>query len=329
MSKLAIATKVLLSLVTMLGWIVLPAAAQQSRQPAQSYSQNTAQPLDVATNLNAQRSEFFRAKDLAGISRLLTSDVTYVELLPRLNVFRGQARVQTLIRDVMAANATDLVPHVTRAEMLGNGTILAGGDYTLDVKGRKIPGYFVQILRQEGGTWKIAMQSFARLVAVIPSEASESEEPQAANQDQLWRAASNLNAQRTEYYRKGDLAGLATTYTPDALYIQLAPVFSIMKGRGEVQQHMRELMEARASDISLQVRTAEMTGKDTMIAGGDYSIMAQRGKKVTGQFFQVLRRDGDTWKIAMHTFARPEPITAAEFNVTCDLRCRSGFTGYR
>jgi hypothetical protein len=101
-----------------------------------------------------------------------------------------------------------------------------------------------------------------------------------------------------------------------------------MKGRAQVQQHMHELIDAKASDISLAVKTADMTGKDLMV-GGDYSVMVQGGKKVTGEFFQMLRRDGETWKVAIHVFARPEPITATEFSATCDLRCRSGFTGYR
>jgi ketosteroid isomerase-like protein len=184
------------------------------------------------------------------------------------------------------------------------------------------------------------MHAFARLVAVTPTEesgfnragaqtASLAQMPQPTDQDSLREAASNLNAQRTEYYRKGDLVGLTSFYTPDALYIQLAPLFSVMKGRAQVQQHMHELMDAKASDISVAVHTAEMTGNDTMMTGGDYSVMAEGGKKVTGQFVQVLRRDGETWKIAMHVFARPQPITAAEMTAPCDLRCRTGFFGYK
>jgi ketosteroid isomerase-like protein len=344
-SKLSTTTKVLLSLVAALGGIVVPASAQQSRQPRESYSQNTAQPTDkdnlkrVATNLNAQRSELFRRKDLAGIGALYTSDASYIELLPRLQVMRGRAQIQAQLKDVMAANATDVVPTVKTVERIGNGAILAGGDYTLDVKGKNVPGYFFQILRQEEGTWKVAMHAFARLVAVTPTEASEyragsqtamsAQMPHPTDQDTFRRSASNLNAQRSEYYHKRDLAGLTSVYTPDALYIELAPLFSIMKGRAQVQQHMHELMDAKASDISMAVQSAEMTGEDTIMVGGDYSVMVGGGKKVTGHFLQVLRRDGETWNIAMHAFARPEPITATEMSTACDLRCRTGFFGYR
>jgi uncharacterized protein (TIGR02246 family) len=136
--------------------------------------------------------------------------------------------------------------------------------------------------------------------------------PQPPDQDNLRAAAANLNTQRTEYYRKGDLAGLTSVYTPDAMYIQLLPRLSVMKGRAQIQQHMRELMDSKASDLVLTVTTAEMTGNDAMMVSGDYYVAVQGGKKITGHFFQVLRREGRTWKIAMHTFARPEPITPIE-----------------
>jgi uncharacterized protein (TIGR02246 family) len=136
--------------------------------------------------------------------------------------------------------------------------------------------------------------------------------PQPTQQDNLRMAATNLLAQRSEYYRKGDLNGLTSLYTSDATYVQLLPRLSVMQGRDQIQQHMRELMAAKASDLVLTVTTADMTGKDRMMVGGDYYVAVQGGKKVSGHFFQVLRQDGGTWKIAMHAFARPEPVTAIE-----------------
>jgi ketosteroid isomerase-like protein len=145
-----------------------------------------------------------------------------------------------------------------------------------------------------------------------PSPTSAQMPPQPTEQDNFRVLASNLNAQRSEYYRKGDLNGLTSLYTPDATYIQLLPRLSVMQGRAEIQQHMRDLMSAKASDLALTVTRAEMTGKDAMMAGGDYSVSVQGGKKIYGHFFQVLRQDSGTWKIAMHAFARPEPVTAIE-----------------
>jgi ketosteroid isomerase-like protein len=176
--KLSTAASVLLSLAITSG-IVLPAAAQGSRPRSQS-SEQMPSPTELdnlrmaATNLNAQRGELFRKKDLAGIGALYTSDATYIELLPRFEVMHGRAQIQAHFKDIMAANVTDLVPTITSAEMMSNGVMLAGGDFSLMVKGgKKISGHFFQILRQEGGTWKIATHAFARPEPVTSVEASE------------------------------------------------------------------------------------------------------------------------------------------------------------
>ena len=176
--KLSTTTSVLLTLAISTA-MILPAAAQVSRPRSPSSGEMPA-PTEqdnlrtAATNLNAQRGELFRKKDLAGVAALYTSDATYIELLPRFEVMRGRAQIQAHLKDIMAANATDIVPNITSAEMTGNGVMLAGGDYSLVVKGgKKINGHFFQILRQEGGTWRIAMHAFARPEPVTPIEASE------------------------------------------------------------------------------------------------------------------------------------------------------------
>ena len=151
--------------------------------------------------------------------------------------------------------------------------------------------------------------------------------PQSASQGQLRAIASNLDAQRSDYYLKGDLNGLVSLYTPDATYIQLAPQYHAWQGRDQIRQHMQELKDAKASDIVLTVTSADMVGRDTMRVGGDYYVVTQGGQKANGHFTQVLRLDGGTWKIASHTFARPEPITASEISA-CGLRCTTGFYGY-
>ena len=160
-----------------------------------------------------------------------------------------------------------------------------------------------------GGT-AIAQQHSPR--SAPPSMTSAQMPPQPTEQDHFRTLASNRNAQRSDFYRKGDLAGLASLYTPDASYIELLPRLSVMHGRDEIREHMHDLVAAKAQDLVLTVTTAEMTGRDSMMVGGDYYVMVQGGKKISGHFFQILRQDGGTWKIAMHAFARPEPVTSIE-----------------
>jgi uncharacterized protein (TIGR02246 family) len=164
-------------------------------------------------------------------------------------------------------------------------------------------------------TGGLALPAFAQQAAqhARPGAMSKDMSPPTA-QDDARVAASNVNAQRSDYYRKGDLAGVVSVYTPDATYVQLLPRISVMKGRDQIQQHVRELMAAKVNDLVLTVTTAQITGTDSMMVGGDYYVMVEGGKKISGHFFQVLQKDGGAWKIAMHAFARPEPVTPVEAN---------------
>ena len=136
--------------------------------------------------------------------------------------------------------------------------------------------------------------------------------PEPTDQDNLRTVATNVNAQRSELFRKKDLAGAGAMYTPDAAYIELMPRFEVMMGRAQIQQHFHELMTANTSEIVPTVTTAEMDPDGEIMVGGDYYLLVQGNKKVSGHFFQVLRKDGGTWKIAMHGFARAQPVTVGE-----------------
>jgi hypothetical protein len=78
-----------------------------------------------------------------------------------------------------------------------------------------------------------------------------------------------------------------------------------------IQGHLSELMKAKASDIVATVTTAVMRGP-VMVVGGDYYLLVDKDKKVSGHFFQELRKENDAWKIHLHAFARSEPVTAIE-----------------
>jgi uncharacterized protein (TIGR02246 family) len=151
--------------------------------------------------------------------------------------------------------------------------------------------------------------------------------PESTNERELRRIASDLNNQRAAYYRKGDLVALTSLYTSDATFVELSPEYQSMKGRDQIRQHMQELMNAKATDIVFNVAQAEMAGNDTITVSGDYYVVRQGGQRASGRFTQLLRQDGGTWKIASHSFARPQPITASEI-AACGLGCRTGFFGY-
>ena len=151
-----------------------------------------------------------------------------------------------------------------------------------------------------------------------PSEMSEAggryfqkgEKPKAG--DWLRMIAGSINAKRGELFRRKDPAGLAAIYTPDATFVEILPRIQVMHGRAEILQHFQDLLEAGAGDLVFTVTQAQTISSGAMQAGGDYYINVKDGKRVSGHFFQILRQDGGDWKIAVHFFARPEPITAIE-----------------
>ena len=156
----------------------------------------------------------------------------------------------------------------------------------------------------------IAQQSPSELSAAGGQYFQKGEKPKVG--DQLRMIASSINAKRGELFRKKDPAGLAAIYTPDATSVEILPRIQVMHGRAEIRQHFQDLLEAGAGDLVFTVTQAQTISSGAMQAGGDYYINVKDGKRISGHFFQILRQDGGDWKIAMHFFARPEPVTASE-----------------
>jgi ketosteroid isomerase-like protein len=80
-----------------------------------------------------------------------------------------------------------------------------------------------------------------------------------------------------------------------------------MHGTAEVQKHYQQLIDAGATNFALTITQVEPTGNDSGLMAGDYTVVAN-GKTITGHWFEILRQEAGTWKIAVHVFARPEPI---------------------
>ncbi len=89
-----------------------------------------------------------------------------------------------------------------------------------------------------------------------------------------------MNAQRGEAFRRKDSAAVAQIYTPDAVYVELLPKLQVMRGRAEIKNHFDELLAAQSSNLTYTVTSAEITGNDTMSAGGDYVLTVGHNKQI-------------------------------------------------
>ena len=136
--------------------------------------------------------------------------------------------------------------------------------------------------------------------------------PAPSGADRLRTEAAAVNARRDELFARRDAAGISAMYTPDATYVELLPRPERMEGHARIEEHFRELFDAHVSELRYTVTNARMVGPDAEVTG-DY-VMVANGKRIAGHFVQVLRKEGDDWKIASHVFARPEPVTAGEMH---------------
>ena len=135
-----------------------PAAAQQN---------STRDLKAAAATLIAQRVQMYNKKDAAGIAAEFTPDALFVELLPRLEVMRGQAEIQKHYQQLFDAGATSFDQKITQVALSGNEVGVMAGDYSVVANGKTITGHWFEIVRKEAGTWKATVHVFARPNPII------------------------------------------------------------------------------------------------------------------------------------------------------------------
>jgi uncharacterized protein (TIGR02246 family) len=174
-------------------------------------------------------------------------------------------------------------------------------DWLVIEQGRQCQSVFIK----EGGTMKATI--FAVVLLAIGCFAL----PICAQQDlqEVMNATNALGARENELLSKKDAAGIASLFTLDGLLVMLAPQFAFKPGRDAIQKYYQVIIEAGASNITLELKNLELRGNDGVWAAGNYSITV-KDKTIEGHWFRILKRENGAWKIAMEVFARPGGIDA-------------------
>jgi uncharacterized protein (TIGR02246 family) len=116
----------------------------------------------------------FVKKNAAGIASLFTADGLLVMLSPKLAVKPGRDAVQKHYEGLFAAGATNITFKVQQVEARGSDAAWAAGTYSVTVKDKIVEGNWFRLLLRESGSWKIAVESFARAGAIDAPPASAS-----------------------------------------------------------------------------------------------------------------------------------------------------------
>jgi uncharacterized protein (TIGR02246 family) len=150
------------------GCFVFPVFAQQ---------QDLQEVMNAADALSARESELLSKKDAAGIASLFTSDGLLVMLAPQFAFKPGRDAIQKHYQGIIDAGATNIALELKNLELRGNDGVWAAGNYSVTVKDKTIQGNWFRILKPENGTWKIAMEAFARAGAIDAPAAAVGSSP--------------------------------------------------------------------------------------------------------------------------------------------------------
>jgi uncharacterized protein (TIGR02246 family) len=159
-------------LLLTLGCFSVPVLAQQ---------QDLQEVMNATNALGARESELLSKKDAAGIAALFTPDGLLVMLAPQFAFKPGREAIQKHYQGVIDAGATGITLELKNLELRGNDGVWAAGNYSVTVKDKTVQGNWFRILKRDNGTWKIAMEAFARVGGIDAPPGSAGSSPAPAN----------------------------------------------------------------------------------------------------------------------------------------------------
>ena len=106
-----------------------------------------------------------------------------------------------------------------------------------------------------------------------------------------------VNARWTEYFNKGDFAGIASLYTEDAT--AFPPGAAMVKGRAAIGE-MWKAMAEKVSDPKVTTLDVKPLGPSAVLEIGTVSLKTKgpTPQEICGKFVVVWEKVGADWKLA-------------------------------
>ena len=106
-----------------------------------------------------------------------------------------------------------------------------------------------------------------------------------------------VNARWTEYFNKGDFAGVASLYTEDAT--AFPPGAAMVKGRAAIGE-MWKAMAEKVSDPKVTTLDVKPLGPSAVLEIGTVSLKTKgpTPQEISGKFVVVWEKVGADWKLA-------------------------------
>ena len=106
-----------------------------------------------------------------------------------------------------------------------------------------------------------------------------------------------VNAKWTEFFNKGDFAGIASLYTEDA--IAFPPGSGMVKGRAAIGEMWKGMAE-QVSDPKVTTLDVKLLGPSAVREVGTFSLKTKEPtpQEVAGKYVVVWEKVGNDWKLA-------------------------------
>jgi len=107
-----------------------------------------------------------------------------------------------------------------------------------------------------------------------------------------------VNAKWTDFFNKGDFAGVASLYTDDAT--AFPPGSSMVKGRAAIESMWKKMAE-EVSDPKFTTLDVKPLGPSAAREIGTFSLKTKGStpKEVAGKYVVVWEKIGSDWKLAI------------------------------